>query len=936
MKQDGYLYELLNHPKQVCPNCGKKEFNGLVYKGTKKYVDLSKYGRCDRQDKCKYECFPEKVDKKNIEVVQERTFRRTPQRYRMQENALAELQKNGRTDNFSQTLSKMFPNAKKVLDDYGVVNGSNEKYKLYTGFVYRDLNGTLLSVKMFSYKDDLHRDKEIGSSWLHKWGENRSNYEEFSQSYYGEHLIKNTKYKFIGIVESEKTALIARMCDENILWLACGGVGNMKASQLKGISDKPVIFYPDHDGWDRWKENFDKINNGNWRISKLPLEFTEKQDIADKLLEDKLFINKINEEFESLYTTTESVEADKYYRSITRKYSEDDWNVILQKIGLSQFVAKKTSEIKDVDGKKIEIKSVAFFENGSPKNDFEFFDIFKDKFLDNFCTQKQIAKYSDLKEEHFSFNFEKHEFLEFLQSFPKTFFNNYIFHIDDFSFYYNGVRFEIDDIISAKLSNLERSSLNEEKEKITSSSKYKDAITDFKNIYLTTQGLPKIDISLGTYEKVLERGRIFNERNGIEFVDDWKEIFSLIWNISDNSFNSLVLWCIANIKCRLFNDNSLMRTITLYGDGGTGKDNFLPSFLIGLWRYSHSDRIWENSSYGATGFSTETPEKLKTFLAQIISDDIEKVSASTRFDMITNPIMQIENKGQNVVKVRKRFLQIITNNSPRVLLDKKSDEATRTALARRILLARINAISQNPMQRNYYDDLFKFFDIPEHQDIFAGFWYSCYLLRNNDLLLNQYSLDCFKVTMQEASNLNYLTEADDRIITVFEKMCEEAELDEDGMLISSKVSKKSVDGVWYYVIKSVLPIVDELKNQFGKSKVKTALASKYGSQMEFSRRMVFKGEQKRVIAIPCDVIDEDESKVPTREELEKQPIVDIVAKLKDCLWFEDNEPTKPLFAETETPVFTIAEDYQSETPNRREMPDDDEVNRLIDINETFI
>lgn len=927
MKKDGFLYELLNKPKQICPNCGKREFNGLVYKGTKTYVDLTKYGRCDRQDKCKYECYPPKAEGVKIEVVKERTFKRAPMRYRMQEATLNDLTKVGRIDNFSQTLAKMFPNATQVLDLYGVVSGRNDKIGVYTGFVYRDLNNTLLSVKMFKYKDDLHRDKEVGSTWLHKWGANRTDYEEFAQSYYGEQLIKTTKFRFIGIVESEKTALIARMCDESILWLACGGVGNMKASQLKGISDKPVVFYPDHDGWEGWKKNFDEINNGNWRISQLPLEFEDKQDIADKLLIDKSFIGKINEEFDKLYTTTASVDEERYYHSMTKKYSEDDWNVLLSQVGLTNFEAKKTSEIREVDGKRIEVKEVTFYENGSPKNKYEFFDVFRDKFLDNLCTQKQIAKYSDVKSDHFSFNFEKHEFLAFLSEFPKTFFNNYIFHLDDYSFYYKGVRFDIGDIVGAKLVNLEKSSLNEEKEKVASSQKYKDAIIEFKSHYLTTEGLPKADISLGIYEDVVERGRIFNERNGIQFIDDWLSIFSLMWKMERSTFNSLVVWCVANIRCRLMNDPSFMRTIALYGEGGTGKDYFLPSFLIGMWRKSHSDRIWENSSYGATGFSTETPDKIMTFLAQIISDDIEKVSASTRFDMITNDIMKIENKGQNVVNVRKRFLQIITNNSPRVLLDKRANEENRTALARRILLAPIVAMSRNPKQREYQDNLFAFFSDKKHQDIFAGFWYSCFLLRNNDQYIKKLAQECFENTREKAADLNYLTEADDCIITVFERMCGEAVDDENGEFIHLRVGKKTVGDTTYYVLKNPNPIVDDLKNKYGKSKVKTALSSKYGTNIDLSKRMRFGATQTRVIAIPCDVIDKEEDTKPTEEELQKEPEVDIVASLCDKLWFPDNEhPEHPLFAETdEKPQYVTAE-----------MPDDDEVERLLDINRSLI
>ena len=107
-----YLYELLNSPKLKCPNCGKKEFNGLVYYGTKDYVDPEKYGRCDRIMGCGYDVRPTR-EKKDYTPPTIRKFPQTKKRYYMEEKVLTELQKNGFKDAFSVSMFSRFDKKKK-------------------------------------------------------------------------------------------------------------------------------------------------------------------------------------------------------------------------------------------------------------------------------------------------------------------------------------------------------------------------------------------------------------------------------------------------------------------------------------------------------------------------------------------------------------------------------------------------------------------------------------------------------------------------------------------------------------------------------------------------------------------------------------------------------------------------------------------------------
>lgn len=895
-----YLYELLNSPKLKCPNCGKKEFNGLVYYGTKVYVDPEKYGRCDRINECGYDVRPTR-EKKDYTPPTIRKFPQTKKRYYMDEKVLTDLQKNGYKDAFSVSMFSRFdkPKVKKVFEEYGVVCGyDNTPFDIYTGFVYRDLNGKFVSVKMFVYGDNLHRNKTIGSSWLHKRGNNQpKDFEEFAQPWYGEQLINTTKYKYIGVVESEKTALICRVLDDSVLWLACGGVGNIKQAEIKGLADKRVVFYPDKDGWDNWNEKFEKINKGNWRISKLPLEFSGKEDIADILLIDAAFMSKIQAEYDELYDTAITIEEEKYYKSLTKTYSEDDWNVLLHVVGLDNYSAKIVKDDFEKNGKTIQRKDVYFYEKGNAKQKLEFSELFKDKFLDNFCTQKMIPRFEDLKREHFSFNFEKHEFTDFLNTFPDTFFNNFEFHLDDYSFYHNGKRFKFEDIILSKLERVEKASLNDEHIKISQNRGYRDSITDFKNSFYLREKVNAKNKTLGIYEDIKERGRLFNEANNITSIEDWRKIFSLMWKFEPIDFDAFTFFTIANIKIRLFENSSWQRTLILWGDGGIGKDNIFPCLLTGVWRKGNPDRFWENSTEGATGFSTTTPEQAMTYLLQIISDNIEKANLSNQLDKITNAIIKVENKGKDVVDVRKRFLNVITNNSPNVIF-KKITPDTISAYARRLLLCHFQRISPSIHQKAEYEKLYQFFNESEqHRDLFCGWWYSCFCERDNNELILQLNQNCYNFAINHRDMINYQTNDDGLIVSSFERLCENAQVDGSNTLHKTQIVIKTINQTDYFITQNIDNLVEaDYLKKFSKDTIRKSLECKYGQKIEFRKAIKIDGKSQKVIRIKCsDVLEENnEEAIKQDEELQDIPPINIVQNLTDYIHFGDNEPSLPI------------------------------------------
>ena len=118
---------------------------------------------------------------------------------------------------------------------------------------------------------------------------------QLKQCFFGERLLKQeNKDEPVGIVESEKTALIASVFCPDIIWLATGGLANLNIENCKILEGRNVTLYPDTNCYDNWSEKGRQLLNiCNATTSDL-LEVNATQqvreegyDLADYLLPHK-------------------------------------------------------------------------------------------------------------------------------------------------------------------------------------------------------------------------------------------------------------------------------------------------------------------------------------------------------------------------------------------------------------------------------------------------------------------------------------------------------------------------------------------------------------------------------------------------------------------------------------------------------------------------
>ena len=170
-------------------------------------------------------------------------------------------------------------------------------------FWYYDRQGRCRDGKLMKYRQDGHRDKDApGSicaigSMLKKSGHLPESWSR-SGCLYGEHLLNRWPEATVGLVESEKTAIVAAVHFPHYLWLATGG-NNQNIDRAKAVlNGRRVIAFPDADATEKWTQDFQGLPG--WSISTTAKDYADmkgpewaKCDICDILEQQAVRAKKL-------------------------------------------------------------------------------------------------------------------------------------------------------------------------------------------------------------------------------------------------------------------------------------------------------------------------------------------------------------------------------------------------------------------------------------------------------------------------------------------------------------------------------------------------------------------------------------------------------------------------------------------------------------------
>lgn len=164
--------------------------------------------------------------------------------------------KSDKPNNFTDWLKTVFP----TLNIIHPVSTSKHWFGSVT-FWYVDINGKIRSGKIMQYNPiDGKRVKDPKPliTWVHKI----LKIKDFNMKscLYGENLLPEYPDKIVGIVESEKTAIVASIKYPKVLWIASGSLSNLTYKRCQVLKGRTVYLYPDVGAEERWIEKANDLS----------------------------------------------------------------------------------------------------------------------------------------------------------------------------------------------------------------------------------------------------------------------------------------------------------------------------------------------------------------------------------------------------------------------------------------------------------------------------------------------------------------------------------------------------------------------------------------------------------------------------------------------------------------------------------------------------
>jgi len=302
--------------RHECPKCHHQAEFTYYVDDNGQMIDVS-VGRCNRVDSCGYHLTPREWFT-NHPSTDSLIISRKPvkeERTCYLPDSLLTEDTHRKENNLYRYLITLFDEAEvnKVFDLYHV--GTSKHWRnnggLSCSFPQIDNNGRVSQVKVMAYNPTsghrLHKQHRAEiwngktSSYLPTnelngdkvWFAGKSILKDYNsnliQTFFGCHLIGGADR--IGLVESEKTALICSILIPSITWVATGGCNGCKwtdTSVFEPLIGKRVVLYPDAGMFVKWKNNADilRFEGVNVTISSRCEQEESNTDIADVLIRE--------------------------------------------------------------------------------------------------------------------------------------------------------------------------------------------------------------------------------------------------------------------------------------------------------------------------------------------------------------------------------------------------------------------------------------------------------------------------------------------------------------------------------------------------------------------------------------------------------------------------------------------------------------------------
>ena len=293
--------------RKECPSCHVKGCFSQYIDTEGRIAFPPDVGRCNREHKCGYHYTPKKFFHDHPDMKEELmddaailspTLPTPPQpkaeRFFFPRSVMESSMSHYRENNFYQFLCSRFgeQTAHELAGKYNV--GTAKVRRGSCVFWQVDSQGRVCQGKVMLYDSATgKRSHEVHPTWAHTLM--KIDKERVGQCFFGEHLLAEPPDLPVGIVESEKSAIIASFYLPGYVWLACGGKDGMFGkAELDIFKDRKVVLFPDLGMLENWEGKAERLRRHG--IDTHVFTYLEEQasqsekeeglDIADYLLNE--------------------------------------------------------------------------------------------------------------------------------------------------------------------------------------------------------------------------------------------------------------------------------------------------------------------------------------------------------------------------------------------------------------------------------------------------------------------------------------------------------------------------------------------------------------------------------------------------------------------------------------------------------------------------
>lgn len=293
--------------RYTCPSCGhRRAFTRYVDAATGEHI-AEHVGKCDRVDKCGHHVTPAQYFAAGgIRPAGDWTPPPTPPElpgYRMSRAEVRATMGHETGCNLLEYLGTVLDpvHVKRTAWEY-CVGTWTAPGKLQGAAVYWqvDRSGEVRTAKVVQYDPHTGHRVKGAQHWTHALAGGIPEGFRLDQCLFGEHLLDKYPEAPVGIVEAEKTALIARLYVPDVLWMATGGLAELKLSKVLPLAGRNVTLWPDlGEGFTTWSTKATELEPlfASFKISDLlehvatPEEREQGLDLADYLVSRGHVIN---------------------------------------------------------------------------------------------------------------------------------------------------------------------------------------------------------------------------------------------------------------------------------------------------------------------------------------------------------------------------------------------------------------------------------------------------------------------------------------------------------------------------------------------------------------------------------------------------------------------------------------------------------------------